>query len=67
MCEMCELAAMGRRRCGRWSSWSSASRCRVTWRGALVGHDVAKLRSELEASRDYVYERAGFARDPFGA
>ena len=37
------------------------------WRGALVGYDVAKLRGELEASRDYVFEKASFARDLFGA
>jgi cytosine/adenosine deaminase-related metal-dependent hydrolase len=37
------------------------------WRGALVGHDIAKLRSELSASRDYIFEKAGFAVDLFGA
>ena len=35
------------------------------WRGGLVGFDAAKLRSELEASRDYVFAKAGFARDLF--
>jgi 5-methylthioadenosine/S-adenosylhomocysteine deaminase len=35
------------------------------WRGALVGYDVPKLRAELEASRDYVFDKAGFARDLF--
>jgi cytosine/adenosine deaminase-related metal-dependent hydrolase len=36
------------------------------WRGSLIGHDIAKLRGELEASRDYVFETAGFKRDLFG-
>ncbi|HEX7783171.1 MAG TPA: amidohydrolase family protein, partial [Sphingobium sp.] len=29
------------------------------WRGEVVGVDVAKLRSELEASRDYLFEASG--------
>jgi cytosine/adenosine deaminase-related metal-dependent hydrolase len=37
------------------------------WRGALAGYDTAKLRAELEASRDYVFAKAGFARDLFKA
>jgi cytosine/adenosine deaminase-related metal-dependent hydrolase len=37
------------------------------WRGALLGYDVAKLRAELEASRDYVFAKAGFARELFNA
>jgi 5-methylthioadenosine/S-adenosylhomocysteine deaminase len=37
------------------------------WRGALIGHDVAKLRTELEASRDYIFAKAGFERDLFKA
>ena len=37
------------------------------WRGALVGYDIPKLRAELEASRDYVFAKAGFARDLFQA
>ncbi|MDE3176704.1 MAG: amidohydrolase family protein [Pseudomonadota bacterium] len=37
------------------------------WRGALIGYDVAKLRGELEASRDFVFDKTGFARDLFQA
>lgn len=37
----------------------------VKWRGALVGFDVARLRSELEASRDYLFEAAGQDRNLF--
>jgi 5-methylthioadenosine/S-adenosylhomocysteine deaminase len=37
------------------------------WRGAIVGHDIPKLRSELEASRDYVFAAAGIERDLFRA
>ena len=35
------------------------------WRGALLGHDMAKLRRELEQSRDYIYEKAGVAHNLF--
>jgi hypothetical protein len=35
------------------------------WRGELVGFDVAKLRAELEASRDYLFEASGIERDVF--
>ena len=35
------------------------------WRGGIVGHDIPKLRAELEASRDYVFAAAGIARDLF--
>ncbi|HEX7743083.1 MAG TPA: amidohydrolase family protein [Sphingobium sp.] len=35
------------------------------WRGEVVGVDVAKLRSELEASRDYLFEASGISRDIF--
>ncbi len=37
------------------------------WRGAIVGHDIPKLRSELEASRDYVFAAAGIAQNLFRA
>ncbi|HXZ16689.1 MAG TPA: amidohydrolase family protein [Roseiarcus sp.] len=37
------------------------------WRGALVGYDIAKLSSELEASRDHVFAAAGVERDLFRA
>ncbi len=37
------------------------------WRGAIVGHDIPKLRSELEASRDYVFAAAGIERELFRA
>jgi 5-methylthioadenosine/S-adenosylhomocysteine deaminase len=35
------------------------------WKGALLGHDMAKLRRELEASRDYIFEKAGIKHDLF--
>jgi 5-methylthioadenosine/S-adenosylhomocysteine deaminase len=37
------------------------------WRGAIIGHDIPKLRSELEASRDHVFAAAGIERDLFRA
>jgi cytosine/adenosine deaminase-related metal-dependent hydrolase len=37
------------------------------WRGSIVGHDIAKLRAELEASRDHVFSAAGLTRDMFRA
>ncbi|MCV0396605.1 MAG: amidohydrolase family protein [Rhizobiaceae bacterium] len=35
------------------------------WRGALQGADIARMRSELEASRDYLFEAAGIEQDLF--
>ena len=35
------------------------------WRGALVGFDIPKLRAELEASRDHLFEASGIERDVF--
>lgn len=35
------------------------------WRGALLGHDVDRLRGDLTASRDYLFEAAGVERDYF--
>lgn len=35
------------------------------WKGNLLGHDMAKLRRELEASRDYIFEKAGMKHDLF--
>jgi cytosine/adenosine deaminase-related metal-dependent hydrolase len=37
------------------------------WRGSMVGYDIAKLRAELDASRDYVFAAAGIERDLFRA
>lgn len=37
------------------------------WKGALVDVDLPKLRAELEASRDYLFEAAGVERDLFRA
>ncbi|MBV9289757.1 MAG: amidohydrolase family protein [Hyphomicrobiales bacterium] len=37
------------------------------WRGAMVGYDIAKLRAELDASRDYLFAAAGIERDLFRA
>jgi cytosine/adenosine deaminase-related metal-dependent hydrolase len=36
------------------------------WRGNLVGFDVGRLRSELEASRDHLFEAAGIEKNLFG-
>jgi hypothetical protein len=36
------------------------------WRGELVGFDIARLRSELEASRDHLFEATGIERNLFG-
>jgi cytosine/adenosine deaminase-related metal-dependent hydrolase len=38
----------------------------MKWRGQLLRFDLARLRSELEASRDYLFEAAGIDRDLFG-
>lgn len=35
------------------------------WRGVLMGFDLARLRRELEASRDYVFKAAGIDQDLF--
>lgn len=35
------------------------------WQGQLLGHDLEKLRSELEQSRDYIFEKAGVKQDLF--
>jgi cytosine/adenosine deaminase-related metal-dependent hydrolase len=35
------------------------------WQGRLLGHDLTKLRRELEASRDYIFEKAGVQHDLF--
>jgi cytosine/adenosine deaminase-related metal-dependent hydrolase len=35
------------------------------WKGELLGFDVVRLRGELEASRDYLFEAAGIERDLF--
>lgn len=35
------------------------------WKGKLLGFDVEKLRSDLESSRDYLFETAGVERDLF--
>ena len=35
------------------------------WQGQLLGHDMDKLRRELEESRDYVFEKAGVEQDLF--
>lgn len=37
------------------------------WRGHLVGVDVAKLRGELEKSRDHLFQAAGVPQDLFRA
>ncbi|WP_239014910.1 amidohydrolase family protein [Archangium violaceum] len=35
------------------------------WRGALLDVDLGRLRSEIEASRDYLFEKAGVPRELF--
>lgn len=35
------------------------------WRGQLIGFDVDRLRTELEASRDYIFAQAGIDVDLF--
>lgn len=35
------------------------------WRGELLGYDLPRLRAELEASRDHLFEAAGIQRDLF--
>lgn len=35
------------------------------WRGALMGHDLDRLRDDLTASRDYLFDAAGVERDYF--
>ncbi|WP_346913073.1 amidohydrolase family protein [uncultured Roseibium sp.] len=35
------------------------------WRGTLMGFDLARLRRELEASRDYLFKAAGIEQDLF--
>jgi len=35
------------------------------WQGALLDVDIARLRGDLEASRDYLFEAAGVGKDLF--
>ena len=37
------------------------------WKGKLLDADLPKLRTELEASRDYLFNAAGVKRDLFRA
>jgi hypothetical protein len=37
------------------------------WQGQLLGHDIAALRTRLEASRDGLLARAGVPLDLFRA
>jgi cytosine/adenosine deaminase-related metal-dependent hydrolase len=37
------------------------------WKGRLLGFDIAGLRRQLEASRDYVFTAAGVPRDLFSS
>lgn len=36
------------------------------WAGQLVGSDILRLKQELEASRDFLFEAAGAEKNPFG-
>lgn len=35
------------------------------WQGVMMGFDIPRLRSELESSRDYLFETAGIERNLF--
>jgi hypothetical protein len=35
------------------------------WQGQLLGFNIPQLRSQLEASRDYVFGAAGIPQDLF--
>jgi hypothetical protein len=35
------------------------------WQGHLLGVDLQRLRQQLEASRDYVFQAAGIQQDLF--
>jgi cytosine/adenosine deaminase-related metal-dependent hydrolase len=37
----------------------------LKWQGEVIGHDIGKLRRELEQSRDYLFEQAKVVRDLF--
>jgi 5-methylthioadenosine/S-adenosylhomocysteine deaminase len=37
----------------------------LKWRGEMLGHDIDKLRRELEQSRDYLFEQAKIEKDLF--
>jgi 5-methylthioadenosine/S-adenosylhomocysteine deaminase len=37
----------------------------LKWRGEVLGHDISKLRHELEQSRDYLFEQAKVEKDLF--
>ena len=39
----------------------------LKWKGTLLGTNLAKLRADLEASRDYLFDKTGVARDLFRA
>ncbi len=35
------------------------------WQGQLLGHDMTRMKRDLEASRDYIFEKAGVKHDLF--
>ena len=35
------------------------------WKGQLLGVDLPQLRSQLEASRDFLYQKAGVPQNLF--
>ena len=37
----------------------------LKWRGEVLGHDIDKLRRELEQSRDYLFEQAKVEKNLF--
>ena len=36
------------------------------WKGQLLDVDLAGLRQQLEASRDYIFSKANIPQNPFG-
>jgi hypothetical protein len=38
----------------------------LKWQGELLNVDLGRLRSQLEASRDYIFSAAGVPKNLFG-
>jgi len=37
------------------------------WKGQLLDVDLDQLRQQLEASRDYIFSKAGIPQNPFSS
>jgi len=37
------------------------------WKGQLLDVDLDQLRQQLEASRDYIFPKAGIPQNPFSS